>query len=90
MKGLKFIFKGEITLREDYSNRKDINYYAVLNGYMTTTDSIGSSRVENLAVPIIKETYEELKKQLAGSASEYSNLTLKGDLEVKVRNTCIN
>lgn len=83
-------FEGQVSLREDYIPPNKINYYAVLDGAVSATAISGTARVKDLTVPIVKERYDELKKELSDSLPNRSYLFFKGNLEISVQGACIN
>lgn len=83
MSRLKLTFRGNVILRQDYADN-ETKYYAVLNGTIIPDAVIGQARVENLAVPIVKERYDELKRELEDSSSQHPFLRFNGELEVNV------
>ncbi|MFA5992114.1 MAG: hypothetical protein WC796_00225 [Candidatus Pacearchaeota archaeon] len=74
---------GRARLREDFSNPKNVRYYAVLDVY-ADEERQASMPTPNFIVEVLlaKSTYDKLRKDLEESQAQSPVLRLKGELEI--------
>jgi hypothetical protein len=86
------IVKGTITLREEYTHAKNIDYFAIFKGNLRFNypNLIFSSPEVEIPIRIGKHDYDELKQQLDSSDAEEPMISVEGDLELILTSACMN